>query len=166
MNNQQSQNTSSINGRGHAVRRQRRRLRIQLLLAAVVVLAVGIGLALYGLKNTITYFYGPSQVVGGEVAFGQKFRLGGLVEAGTIAHENASAHKITFNVTDGVKSVKVAYEGLLPDLFREGQGVVVNGALGTDGVMQASEILAKHDENYMPKEAVEAMKRAGTWKGK
>jgi cytochrome c-type biogenesis protein CcmE len=92
---------------------------------------------------------------------GKRFRIGGLVEKGSVEKNGKS---VAFRVTDGTSAVRVAYTGILPDLFREGQGVVANGALGPDGTFRATEILAKHDENYMPREVADALKKSGRWK--
>lgn len=141
-----------------ATRKQRRMLIVGIGFASF---ALVVGLTLYALEDGINVFYGPTEVVEKAVAPGTKFRLGGLVEEGSVTKDGATTF---FRITDLQHAVKVAYTGILPDLFREGQGVVTMGQLDDDGLFTASEVLAKHDENYMPAEAVEAMKRAGTWK--
>ncbi|HEX4534152.1 MAG TPA: cytochrome c maturation protein CcmE [Rhizomicrobium sp.] len=140
--------------------KKRRRLAFAaaLLLAGAGAAALVIG----ALGDNILYFYSPSDVAARHVAPGVAFRIGGLVKNGTVTHgPGADVH---FVVTDGRAQVPVKYIGLLPDLFREGQGVVAAGALTQGGVFDASEVLAKHDEKYMPPEVVTALKRAGRWK--
>lgn len=141
-----------------ATRKQRRMMIIGVGFASF---ALVVGLTLYALEDGINVFYGPTEVVEKAVEPGQKFRLGGLVEEGSVTKDGPTT---VFRITDMKSSVQVAYTGILPDLFREGQGVVTMGALDDAGMFKATEVLAKHDENYMPSEAVEAMKRAGTWK--
>ncbi len=131
--------------------------RLGLLAVALALLAGAAALALNALDDTMRFFHSPSEVAAGEVAPGREFRLGGLVEAGSVARDGAS---IRFRIVDGREGVRVQYAGLLPDLFREGQGIVALGALDAGGVFRASEVLAKHDETYMPPEAAEALKRA------
>ena len=129
---------------------------------------IGIGLALVGLaamlilnafQSNMVFFYTPSQVVKGEVPKGTGFRIGGLVVAGSLKRGDDGL-SVSFVITDTAKTVPVFYKGVLPDLFKEGKGVVAQGKVGADGVFTASEVLAKHDENYMPPEAAEALKRA------
>jgi len=139
----------------------RKQQRMMIVTIGMTMLAVAVGLTLFALEDGINVFYGPTEVAEKAIGPGTKFRLGGLVEEGSVAQEGATT---VFRVTDLNQSVQVAYTGILPDLFREGQGVVTQGALDQDGTFQADEVLAKHDENYLPPEAVEAMKRAGTWK--
>ncbi len=141
-----------------ATRKQRRMMIVGIGFASF---ALVVGLTLYALEDGINVFYGPTEVVENAVGPGTKFRLGGLVEEGSVSRKGTTT---TFRVTDMNNSVQVAFTGMLPDLFREGQGVVTMGELNESGQFTASEVLAKHDENYMPTEAVEAMKRAGTWK--
>ncbi|RVU36510.1 cytochrome c maturation protein CcmE [Hwanghaeella grinnelliae] len=141
-----------------ATRKQRRMMIVG---AGFASFALVVGLTLFALEDGINVFYGPTEVVEKVVEPGQKFRLGGLVEEGSVTKSGATT---TFRVTDMKSSVQVAYTGILPDLFREGQGVVTQGMLDDAGLFTADEVLAKHDENYLPAEAVEAMKRAGTWK--
>jgi cytochrome c-type biogenesis protein CcmE len=139
--------------------RQRRRLAF-----AITLLLAGGGAAaliLFALKDNVLYFYSPSDVFTKHVASGVSFRIGGLVAPHSV-HHGADAD-VRFTVTDGRASVPVDYRGVLPALFREGQGVVALGALN-NGVFAASEVLAKHDERYMPPEVVDALKRSGRWK--
>ena len=135
--------------------RSKRALIVVGVLAAV---GVAVGLVLNAFNSNLVFFYTPSQVAAKEAPVGKTFRVGGLVETGTVAREGVT---VRFTVTDQVKTVAVRYEGVLPDLFKEGKGVVAQGQLGPDGVFVAREVLAKHDENYMPPEAAEALKRAG-----
>ncbi|MCP5331199.1 MAG: cytochrome c maturation protein CcmE [Gammaproteobacteria bacterium] len=129
-------------------------------------LAVAIGLSLYALSNTIDLFFTPSQVAAGEVADGQRIRIGGMVKEGSVEQSQDSLH-VEFIATDYSHDLQVRYDGILPDLFREGQGVVVEGAV-TNGVFEASRVLAKHDENYMSvevKAALDAAERERTLPG-
>ncbi|HKH81318.1 MAG TPA: cytochrome c maturation protein CcmE [Methylovirgula sp.] len=137
----------------------RKRKRLALILSALVVLGSGLGLVLYALRDNIVFFYGPSEVLAKELAPGTRLRIGGLVKPGSLTHDGMTVH---FAVTDGKRDIPVTYSGPLPDLFREGQGVVAEGVLGVSG-MTASTILAKHDERYMPREVVDALKKAGRW---
>jgi cytochrome c-type biogenesis protein CcmE len=140
----------------------KKRRRLAFALALVVAGAGGAALVLGALKDNVLYFYSPSDLAAKHVAEGVAFRIGGLVAKGSVVHgKSADVH---FVVTDGRASVPVAFHGVLPDLFREGQGVVALGALGPGGVFNASEVLAKHDERYMPPEVVDALKRSGRWK--
>jgi cytochrome c-type biogenesis protein CcmE len=139
----------------------RRQRRLTLIGVAGVVLAIAAGLILYALSDRIVFFNSPSDVVAGKVAAGARIRLGGLVETGTVVHE--ADGNVRFSVTDGNATVAVAYRGILPDLFREGQGVVTEGVLAADRSLVADTVLAKHDERYMPREVVEALKAQGRW---
>jgi cytochrome c-type biogenesis protein CcmE len=132
----------------------------RLLLALVVLLAVAAiaALVLNAFRSNMVFFYTPTEVATQKAPAGKAFRLGGLVESGSVKREGV---KVNFVVTDGNHKVNVAYQGILPDLFKEGKGVVAQGRMANPGNFQASEVLAKHDENYMPPEAAEAMKRAG-----
>jgi len=138
-----------------------KRKRLYLLLGSLGVLAIAAALVLSALNDNLVFFYSPSQVAEKHPAPERRFRLGGLVEAGSV---KKAGQEVRFTVTDTHKSVQVVYRGLLPDLFREGQGVVAEGALGADGVFVAREVLAKHDENYMPPEVAKAIKEAGQWR--
>ena len=142
----------------------RKRRRLTLIGAAAVVLAIALGLVLFALRDTIVFFNSPSDVISNAVKPGTRLRLGGLVAPGSVVRDNEL--DMHFQVTDGNHSIGVAYHGILPDLFREGQGVVAAGALNSTGVFAATEVLAKHDERYMPPEVVDALKRAGRWKEK
>ena len=128
---------------------------------ALGVLGVALGLVLFALRDNVVFFYGPTEMVEKHVGPGQRLRIGGLVGTGSLVHGEGKS--VTFNVTDGKAEVPVAYTGLLPDLFREGQGVVAEGALDKVGVFRADSILAKHDERYMPREVADALKKQGVW---
>jgi cytochrome c-type biogenesis protein CcmE len=137
----------------------RRKKRLTLILSAMAILGTALGLVLYALRDNIVFFYGPSEVMAKELAPGTRVRIGGLVKKGTVERDGAVVH---FAVTDGKQDIPVTYSGPLPDLFREGQGVVAEGVLDKSG-LAASTILAKHDERYMPREVVDALKKAGRW---
>jgi cytochrome c-type biogenesis protein CcmE len=122
-------------------------------------LTVAMGLILSAFQQNLVFFFTPSQVAANEAPVGKTFRIGGMVEKGSVKR-GEDGLTVKFLVTDTAKSIPVVYRGALPDLFREGKGVVAQGRVGTDGVFAASEVLAKHDENYMPPEAAEAVKRA------
>ncbi|MCE1235111.1 MAG: cytochrome c maturation protein CcmE [Hyphomicrobiales bacterium] len=138
----------------------RKQKRLTIIGLAGAVLAAAIGLVLFALNDEITFFTSPTDLATGHVKPGSRLRLGGLVEAGSVARENST---VRFRVTDGVNAVPVTYTGILPDLFREGQGTVAEGKFGPDGVFAADTVLAKHDEKYMPKEVVDALKKSGHW---
>ncbi|MGY2047098.1 cytochrome c maturation protein CcmE [Methylobacterium sp. JK268] len=125
------------------------------------VLAVALGLVLWAMSGTIVFFRSPGEIAREAVAPGIRFRLGGLVQDGSLTR--GPDHEVTFTVTDTASSVPVHYRGLLPDLFREGQGVVAEGALDSAGVFRADTVLAKHDETYMPREVADALKKSGRW---
>ncbi len=129
---------------------------------AVGVLALGsaTALVLNAFQSNLVFFYTPSQVFANEAPIGRNFRIGGLVEMGSVARSSADV-EVKFKVTDNAQTIPVVYSGILPDLFKEGKGVVAQGALSPDGVFIASQVLAKHDENYMPPEAAEALRKAG-----
>ena len=137
----------------------RRQRRLGILLAALVCAGAATALTLNAFRSNLVFFFSPSQVAAKEAPVAQVFRLGGLVERGSIQRER-DGMTIRFVVTDTARGVPVVYHGLLPDLFREGKGVVARGRLGEDGVFVANEVLAKHDENYMPPEAADALRRA------
>ena len=140
----------------------RRQRRITLIAVSLGVLALAVGLVLSALKDSIVFFNSPSDVVQKQVPAGTRIRLGGLVTPGSLQrNENL---QVRFQLTDGSHAVTVAYQGLLPDLFREGQGVVTEGALDQAGVFRADSVLAKHDETYMPKEIADSLKKTGHWK--
>ncbi len=135
-----------------------RHKRLAFILAGVAGLAVAAGLVLTALKGNIQLFFSPSELVAGAAPEGRNFRLGGLVEEGSVQRETDGL-TVHFIVTDNAERVKVTFTGILPDLFAEGQGVVATGALGPGGVFLAKEVLAKHDETYMPPEVAEALKK-------
>ena len=138
--------------------------RLTLIGAALAVVALAAGLALYALSDSIVFFYGPSEVVKKALPAGTRLRIGGLVKPGSLV--KSEGQNVTFAVTDNDNSVAVSYQGLLPDLFREGQGVVAEGVLEGPGRMRADSntgVLAKHDERYMPREVVDALKKEGRW---
>jgi cytochrome c-type biogenesis protein CcmE len=150
---------TEIGRRRIASRRQR---RLALIATALAALGLAVGLALYALSGSIVFFHTPTEIAQGTVAPGSRLRVGGLVKEGSVLR---SGDRIIFAVTDTANDVKVTYAGIVPDLFREGQGVVAEGVLRPDGSMLADSVLAKHDERYMPREAVEALKRQGVWRG-
>jgi cytochrome c-type biogenesis protein CcmE len=140
--------------------KQRRRLAFA---AALVAAGAGAaGLIVYALQDNVLYFYSPSDVATRHVEPGVAFRVGGLVEKASLQHGTGA--DVKFTVTDGAHQLPVDYNGVLPALFREGQGVIAEGALTQGGIFRATEVLAKHDEKYMPPEVVQALKRAGRWK--
>jgi cytochrome c-type biogenesis protein CcmE len=140
----------------------RRQRRLSLIGSALAVLALAVVLVLGALKDSIVFFNSPTDVVEKHVAPGTRIRIGGLVKEGSVWRGESLA--VRFEVTDGRSTVPVAYQGLLPDLFREGQGVVAEGALDPTGTFRADSVLAKHDETYMPKEVADALKKQGHWK--
>jgi cytochrome c-type biogenesis protein CcmE len=140
----------------------RKRRRLVLIGGGLAVLAVAVALMLNAFRDSIVFFNSPSDVAERHIAPGTRIRLGGLVKTGSLVHSNDL--KIRFDVTDGNREIAVVYQGVLPDLFREGQGVVAEGALDGSGVFAADTILAKHDETYMPKEVADALKKSGHWK--
>ena len=133
-----------------------------MVLAGMVLLSGAVALVLAALDENLSYFYDPSNI--SEAPPGRSIRLGGLVEEGSVARQ-ADGLTVTFRITDMANSIAVTYKGLLPDLFREGQGVITQGTLGPDRVFVAREVLAKHDETYMPREVADALKKSGQWKG-
>lgn len=141
----------------------RKQTRLNLILSALGLVGLALGLILYALSDSIVFFYTPSEMAAKHLAPGTRVRLGGLVEQGTLVKGDGG--QVTFAITDMTKSVKVSYKGLLPDLFREGQGVVAEGAAAADGSFAADTILAKHDEKYMPKDVMDKLKAQGVWKG-
>jgi cytochrome c-type biogenesis protein CcmE len=137
------------------------RKRLWLLVGSLCVLGAAAALVLSALSDNIVFFYSPSQLAEKHPSPDRRFRLGGLVENGSVQKEGT---EVRFRVTDLRKSVEVVYRGILPDLFREGQGVSAEGSLGANGVFVAREVLAKHDEKYMPPEVAKALKASGRWK--
>jgi cytochrome c-type biogenesis protein CcmE len=142
----------------------RKQRRSVLILSGLGVLGVAVGLVLFALSDSIVFFYSPSDLTEKTVTPGQRFRLGGLVEEGSLKRGQSTV--IRFKVTDNAKTVPVLFEGVLPDLFREGQGVVAEGSLNPDGTFVADNVLAKHDENYMPPEVAASLKEKGVWSDK
>jgi cytochrome c-type biogenesis protein CcmE len=140
----------------------RRQRRLTLIGSGLGVLALALALVLGALKDSIVFFNSPSDVVAKQIKPGTRIRVGGLVKEGSVRRGDSLA--VRFDVTDGRSSLPVAYRGLLPDLFREGQGVVAEGALDSAGTFRADSVLAKHDETYMPKEVADALKKEGHWK--
>jgi len=136
-----------------------RHKRFALIGAGLAALAVAAGLVLNAFRSNLVFFFTPTQVAAQEAPVGRSFRIGGLVESGSLQRQ-ADGLTVRFVVTDTAKSIPVVYSGILPDLFREGKGVVAQGKLGEDGVFRAEQVLAKHDENYMPPEAADAVERA------
>ena len=131
--------------------------RLALIVSGLAVLAAALALVLTAFNQNLVFFFTPSQIISKEAPTGRVFRLGGMVEAGSVKRDGVN---VSFRVTDTAQTVAVAYSGSLPDLFKEGKGVVAQGTLGADGVFRAKEVLAKHDENYMPPEAATAVERA------
>ena len=142
----------------------RKQLRASLIGGGAIVLALAAILVLFAMRDSIVFFYSPSDLETKQIAPGQRFRLGGLVAEGSV--ERGTGTKVRFSVTDTIKTVPVTYDGILPDLFREGQGVVTEGMLEAGGVFRADSVLAKHDENYMPPEVAKALKEKGVKLGK
>src|SRR6202166_1601102 len=136
-----------------------RHQRFVWIMAGLATLGVASTLVLNAFRSNLVFFFTPTQVTAREAPQGRPFRIGGLVEAGSLRREPSSL-MVRFRVTDTAQTIPVAYTGLLPDLFKEGKGVVAQGTLGPDGVFRASEVLAKHDENYMPPAAADAVKKA------
>ena len=136
-----------------------RHKRFLLIGAALCLLAGATALVLNAFQDNLVFFHTPSEVVQGKVPQGRTFRVGGMVEAGSLVR-SADGLSVNFRITDTAQAMPVAYRGPLPDLFREGKGAVAQGTLGPDGKFTATEILAKHDENYMPPEAIDAIDRA------
>ncbi len=142
----------------------RKQRRATFIAAAVAILGVALALVLVALRDTITYFRTPSDIAAKPLPAGQRFRLGGLVADGSV--KRGEGAEVQFAVTDTLQNIVVVYRGILPDLFREGQGVVTEGRLEADGRFRADSVLAKHDENYMPPEVAKALKEKGVSLGK
>jgi cytochrome c-type biogenesis protein CcmE len=138
----------------------RKRRRLYFIALGLFGLFAGTGLMLFAFQDSLNYFFTPTEMAAKKPSPGQQVHTGGLVEKGSV---NKNGETVTFTVTDLTNSLPVRYTGILPDLFKEGTGVVVEGHLGTDGVFAASEVLAKHDENYMPKDVADALKKSGRW---
>jgi cytochrome c-type biogenesis protein CcmE len=140
----------------------RKQRRFAMIAGGVSVLAAAVLLILFAMKESVLFLNSPTDVVEKHVAPGARIRLGGLVSPGSVTRGDALA--VRFEVTDGNHAIPVTYQGILPDLFREGQGIVAEGALDGSGVFKADNVLAKHDETYMPKEVADALKKQGHWK--
>jgi cytochrome c-type biogenesis protein CcmE len=141
----------------------RKQKRLSLIAAAGAVLALAAGMILYALNDQIVFFYTPSDFAKRDIAIGSRVRIGGLVEEGSLQKD--AALKVSFRVTDQQNVMTVHYQGTLPDLFREGQGVVAEGVFEGHETVNADTVLAKHDEKYMPKEVADALKKQGVWQG-
>jgi len=139
----------------------RKQRRLTLIGASGVVLVIAVGLVLNAMSGSIVFFHSPTEVIHDHLAPGTRIRIGGLVKAGSV--KRGDNLNIRFEVTDGKNEVPVHFQGLVPDLFREGQGVVAEGKMEANGMLDADTVLAKHDERYMPKEVVEALKKSGRW---
>ncbi len=140
----------------------RKQRRLYFVVLGMLALGAAVGLVLNALGDNMVYFYTPSDLQAKHVQAGRRVRIGGLVEQGSVMKAGST---VTFRITDNTAVLPTTYTGILPDLFREGQGVVAEGKIGPDGVLHASEILAKHDEKYMPKEVADALKKSGQWQG-
>jgi cytochrome c-type biogenesis protein CcmE len=141
----------------------RKQRRLTLIAAAGCVLAIALGLVLYAMNDTIVFFNSPADIQAKNVQPGTRIRLGGLVKEGSV--QRGADQRITFEVMDAQAAIQVNYKGLLPDLFREGQGVIAEGVLESPTAFRADSVLAKHDENYMPREVADALKKQGHWQG-
>jgi cytochrome c-type biogenesis protein CcmE len=139
----------------------RKRRRLAFLVLGLAVLGFAAALVLSAFDENLRFFYSPSELAEATIPQGRIVRIGGLVEEGSLRRSGQDAR---FRVTDLARTVEVAYRGQLPDLFREGQGVICEGTLGEDGTFRAAEVLAKHDETYMPREVADALKKSGRWK--
>jgi cytochrome c-type biogenesis protein CcmE len=141
---------------------KRKHKRLTFVLIALLLLGASAALALSAFEDSIVFFHSPSDIVAKKVALDKRLRLGGLVEKGSVVKKKDAV--VNFRITDTANTVAVTYKGILPDLFREGQGVVTEGRM-VGNVFKAEEVLAKHDEEYMPPEVADALKKAGQWKG-
>jgi len=140
----------------------RKRRRLYIILIAMVFLFAAGALVLSALRDNLVFFYSPTEIFEREMQPGQRFRVGGLVEEASVVQASGEV-SVMFRITDLNQTIPVVFAGVLPDLFREGQGVIAEGALDEDGIFQATNVLAKHDENYMPPEVAEALKKSGRW---
>ncbi|MEH6472253.1 MAG: cytochrome c maturation protein CcmE [Halopseudomonas sp.] len=138
----------------------KRKKRMAFVIAVVAGVSIAVGLSLYGLNQNINLFFSPTQIANGEAPVGQRIRAGGMVVDGSVNRDQQTL-KVRFGLTDYESKVTVEFTGILPDLFREGQGIVAQGAMNAEGVFEASEVLAKHDETYMPPEVKYALDAAG-----
>jgi cytochrome c-type biogenesis protein CcmE len=148
-----------VPGRQEKIRMKRRHRRIAFIFTGLAGLGIATTLGLKAFRSNLVFFYSPSQVAAREAPIGQALRIGGLVEKGTLKRDNDGL-TVRFTVTDTAKSIPIVYKGILPDLFKEGRGCVAQGHVGSDGVFYADQVLAKHDENYMPPEAGQAIDNA------
>ena len=148
---------------GWAPKSPKARRRLYLIAAIAPVLALAVGLTLWGLSDSISFFYTPAQAAEAKPPVGRSIQLGGLVQPGSVVKHPDG--RVEFVVSDQLASTKVSYSGDLPDLFREGQGIVATGAFQADGDFKAKQVLAKHDEKYMPREVAKAIKEQGEWRG-
>ncbi len=140
-----------------------RKKRLFIVLAILAGVGIAVALALSALQQNINLFYTPTQIAAGEAPESTRIRAGGLVEEGSVKRTNDSL-SVAFRVTDGAQAITITYQGILPDLFREGQGIVALGRVNSEGVLVADEVLAKHDENYMPPEVTQALEKSGMMK--
>ncbi len=140
----------------------RKKRRLTTICLALAVFGTAVGISLYALRDSIVFFYGPTEFAAKAPRPGTRLRIGGLVETGSFKREGNQT--VVFAVTDTKNDIRVTYTGLLPDLFREGQGAVVEGTVEPGGLFRADSVLAKHDERYMPKEVADALKKQGVWK--
>lgn len=138
------------------------RRRLWVVAAVAPILALAVGLSLWAMQDSVTFFYSPSEATADKAPEGRNIRLGGLVEAGSV--QKTGEGVVAFVVTDNAATTRVVYHGDLPDLFREGQGIVAQGAFSADRTFHASQVLAKHDENYMPREVADRLKEKGEWR--
>jgi cytochrome c-type biogenesis protein CcmE len=143
-----------------ALTRKKRRLIV--ISSVVAALGLALGLVLLALRDNIVFFFGPSELAQKPLQAGQRLRIGGLVKQGSLVREGSQT--VRFAVTDTKQEIEVTYSGILPDLFREGQGIVAEGAIGQDRLFHANTILAKHDERYMPRDVADALKKQGVWR--
>jgi cytochrome c-type biogenesis protein CcmE len=141
----------------------RKQKRLALIFSALGLLGLAVGMVMFALRDNVVFFYGPTEMAEKHVGPGQRLRIGGLVKDGSL--QRLEGKSVSFTVTDGNHDVGVTYTGLLPDLFKEGQGVVAEGALDGTGIFRADSVLAKHDERYMPREVADALKKQGNWQG-
>ena len=140
----------------------RKQRRLTFIVAALAALGCALGLVLFAMRDNIVFFYSPTDLATKQLAPGTRVRVGGLVKEGSLVR--GAGKQVSFSITDtGAKDVTVTYDGILPDLFREGQGVVAEGALDGKGAVKADNVLAKHDERYMPREVADALKKQGVW---
>jgi len=135
-----------------------RQKRFMFIAAGVIAVSLAVGLVLYALRGNVNLYFTPTQIFNNEAPVGRSFRIGGMVEEGSVKQMDGLT--VNFVITDSHRSIPVVYTGILPDLFKEGKGVVAQGRVDESGLMRADEVLAKHDENYMPPEALDAMEKA------